>query len=123
MNITDYFWPDSDIDKVFIEFNQLKMIVFNDALEQKLLIACNNFIGIDNFCIWDDTSIIDLKIKPICKKNLSKISMLNCYDFDGNYGERFLSQGILDISVTLTNNTTFHIYCQNVQVDVFNDDE
>jgi hypothetical protein len=121
MKLTDYFWPDSNIDKIIIEFNKLEMIVLNDALKKKMLIVCNNFIGIDNFCIWDDTIIYDLTIQSICKNELYKISMLNNYDFDENYGERFLSDGILDISVILTNNVKFHIYCQNVQVDVIDD--
>jgi hypothetical protein len=121
MNILDLYWPDSDIKKITIEFNELIMLIFNDVLQQNVVVICKNFIGLDNFCIWDDTIITDLQIQTVCGSDLSRISMLKSYRPDINYGNRYLSDGVLDISVELTNDVVFHIYCQTVQVNVLSD--
>ena len=118
MKMSDLYWADSDIEKIIIEFNKLKMFVFNDFLQKNVVVVCNNFIGMDNFCIWDDTIISQLHMKKIDTTEMSRFAMLSHYDLNFDYGNRYLSDGMIDISVELTNQTVFHIYCQNVMIEI-----
>lgn len=111
-------WADSNIVKMEIEFDCAKLYIFNDTLQQMLIVKFNGFIGMTNLLMWDDQIIDDAEVRKVQEDDPDPfIQMLfSRYDKDFNYGERWLNRGVLDVQIRLINDTTFHIYCQSIEV-------
>ena len=119
MCFNSVFWPDSNIEKITIEYNRAQLYVYNSALQRNLHVNCTGFIGLTNLCIWDDQIIEDAEIRQVSEDENTAFlqTLFSAYDKDYNYGERWLSQGILELRITLVNGITFSIYCQNVDIE------
>jgi len=118
MDFYRFFWPDSDIEKIEIQFDTIILYIFNDALQRNVCVTCTGFIGITNLLMWDDQIIDDVEVRKVQEDDPDPfIQMLfSRYDKDFNYGERWLNRGVLDVQIHLINDTTFHIYCQSIEV-------
>lgn len=118
MEFKNFFWPDSNIEKIEIQFDTIKLYIFNDALQKNVCVICTGFIGITNLLMWDDQIINDVAVREVQEDDTDPfIQMLfSKYNKNFNYGERWLNREIYDLQIRLTNHTTFHIYCQSIEV-------
>lgn len=118
MNFHGIDWADSSINKIEIEYNCAKLLIFNDSLQKNLVVKCTGFIGMTNLCIWDDQIIDYAEVCTIEEDNSTAFTQMlfSTYDKNANYGERWLNHGILEVRIRLVNDTTFSIYCQSVEV-------
>lgn len=119
MTYYDYYWPDSDIDSILIEYDKAVLTVFNDALQKNLKVICNGFAGITDLCIWDDTFIFSTDLKSADESDEFVQKIYSSYDKNYNYGGRKLSDGLLALEIELSNHIMFTIYCLNVDVQGF----
>ncbi len=112
-------WADSDIERIEIEYDSIKLYVFNDALQRNVCVSCTGFIGLTNLCIWDDQIIDHAEIHQIADdESLPFMEMVyQSYDKNSNYGERCLNDGVFDLCIRLVNKTSFNIYCQKITVE------
>ena len=119
MNFENIDWADSNIDKIEIEYDCAKLLIFNDTLQKNVCVSCTGFVGLTNLCIWDDQIIDSAEILPVSDNDDSPFirEVFTAYDKDFNYGERWLNRGILELRIKLVNHISFSIYCQKIDVD------
>lgn len=117
MTYNDYFWPDSNIESIFIEYDEAVLTVFNDALQKRVKIVCSGFAGITNLCIWDDMTIFNTDLRPANQKDTFVKKIYSSYDKNFNYGGRALNDGLLALNIELSNHIEFSIYCLEVKVE------
>ena len=117
MEIQNYFWPDSQLIKMQIEYDCANVLIWNEVLQKKLLLKCSGFAGMTNLCIWDDTIIMSVQLYSVEESGNDFINQLYAtYDKNINYGGRSLKDGLLELRIGLVNYTFFSIYCQKVEV-------
>ncbi len=117
-NFHNYDWADSDINKIEIEYNCVKLYIFNDTLQKNFVVNCSGFIGMTDLCIWDDQIIDYAEVIEIEDPKHSPFTeeIFSAYGINVNYGERTLKPEFLEARFTLTNQITFKIYCQAINV-------
>lgn len=122
-NFNDYYWCDSSIENIQIEFDKATLLIFNDVLKKYMNIVCTGFAGITNLCIWDDSFIFSYDLKPVTddmdNEFLRDLYANHDKDFDyyigqGDYVRKL--DGLLELSMELSNHIRFRIYCLNVEV-------
>lgn len=122
MKFNEIDWADSSIEEIKIKYDNLEMIVFNDTLNKSIKIKCTGFAGITDLCIWDDMDIYAVQLNENTISSTFAQTIISAYkDVNGNLDNsnpnRTLKQGLKDLSITLTNGITFHIFCQNINID------
>lgn len=116
-SIYNYFWPDSHIVDFHIEHDLATIRIFNDGLKKEVSIACTGFAGITDLCIWDDMIILDLDVTDATQlEDAFMQNLYRAYDINWDFGERSLKNGMLALKVKLTNDITFTVYCQKIEV-------
>lgn len=117
MNFQDFYWPDSDIERINIEYDRATLVIWNDALQKRLSVECSGFAGITNLCFWDDTIIMSTSVHPVCDTGNEFLSYLYAaYSKNKDYGGRSLGSGLLELKIELTNYISFSVYCQKIEV-------
>jgi len=119
MKFEEIDWADSSIEKICIEYDRAVLFVYNDALERNMCVTCRGFIGLTNLCIWDDQIIDCAEVNKITddSENEFVCKLFSVYDKNMSYGERRLSDGIIELRVRLVNNITFSLYCQGIEAE------
>ena len=113
MRFEDIFWPDSEINKITIANDEIKIEIFDDAFQRSFSVLCTGVIGIEGLCIWEDITILHANLThPIIKESLAGQKLYKIY---GGYPsmETILSN-ITSLSIELIDNQVFTIYCQNI---------
>ena len=117
MDFQDFYWADSDLESIHIEYDHATLVIWNDALQRRLSVECSGFAGITNLCIWDDTIIMSASVSPICDTNNEFLrNLYSAYDKNVDYGGRSLDNGLLELRVELVNHISFCVYCQKIEV-------
>ena len=117
MNFHDFYWADSDIESINIEYDHATLVIWNDALQKRLSVECSGFAGITNLCIWDDTIIMSASMYPVCDTDNEFLSNLYAaYSKNKDYGGRSLGNGLLELRIELANYISFSVYCQKIEV-------
>lgn len=117
MKFYDVDWADSEIDQIQIEYDRLVLKVWNDTLQKELFMICTGLAGISHLLIWDDTSIYGASLYPVVDESEEFVQTLyNVYDRDFDYCGRSLKNGLLELKIELSNQTSFSIYCQKVEI-------
>lgn len=119
-NLFDYFLPDSNITEIRIREDQVDLEIHWDVKNKPILVRCNGVVGFTNLCMWDDVIIgdnVSLK-KADIEPDTFLSSIVQAYK-PYSFGECFkqFPEEILDLSIELVNQITFHIYCANVWVE------
>ena len=119
MKFENIDWADSNIDKIEIEYDCAKLLVFNDTLQKNVCVSCTGFVGLTNLCMWDDQIIDDATVHQIQDDDDTTFikTVFSAYDKDFNYGERWLNKGVLELRIKLINGIAFSIYCQKIDVE------
>ena len=113
MEFNNIDWADSNIEKIEIEYDSIKLYVFIDTLQRNVCVTCTGFIGLTNLCIWDDQIIDHAEIHQIADdESIPFMEMVY-----SAYGERCLNNGVFDVCIKLVNNISFNIYCQKITVE------
>lgn len=117
MKFENLYWPDSQLIRIQIEYDQAKLIIWNDILQKQLLVECSGFAGITNLCIWDDTIIMSARVYPVCDADNEFLrNLYTAYSKNEDYGGRSLGNGLLELRIELVNYISFSVYCQNIEV-------
>lgn len=117
MKFENLYWPDSQLTTIQIEYDRANLVIWNDALQERLSVECSGFAGITNLCIWDDTIIMSASVYPVCDADNEFLSNLyTAYSKDKDYGGRSLSGGLLELRIELANYISFSVYCQKIEV-------
>lgn len=117
MNFYDFCWHDSEILKIEVVWNKVILFLSNDLYASPLRIVCNEVVGFTDLCMWEDTTVYSAKI---CEVNdnitpfLDKIRRSHSYK--GNNYEP-IRKGLMNLSVELTNDIVFNIYCYEILVE------
>lgn len=119
MKFENIDWADSNIDKIEIEHDCAKLLIFNDTLQKNVCVICTGFVGLTNLCMWDDQIIDDATVHEIQDDDDTPFikTVFSAYDKDLNYGERWLNKGVLELRIKLINGIAFSIYCQKIDVE------
>ncbi len=119
MEFNNISWADSDIEKIEIEYDSIKLYIFNDALQRNVCVICTGFIGLTDLCIWDDQIIDHAEMHQMSDhESIPFMKMVyDAYDKNFNYGERCLNNGVIEVCIRLINNISFNIYCQKIAVE------
>lgn len=124
MNLTDIFWPDSDLEQISILYNVAELTVWNSNTNRRLIIQCSGLAGITDLCIWDDQIIIDVDLLCLSGTDLLKSQdsflqkLCAAYPYSTVWDEKKLDDGIMILKFLLANNIWFNVYCQNIGVIV-----
>lgn len=117
MNFLNFNWADSNIESINIEYDIAVLKIWNDVLQKWMIVKCSGFAGITNLCIWDDTIIVSLNLSSVKEEDNEFVKTLfKAYDKHYDYCGRSLEKGLFELKIDLVNNTSFYIYCQNVEV-------
>ena len=117
MKFENLYWPDSQLTTIQIEYDRANLVIWNDALQERLCVECSGFAGITNLCIWDDTIIMSANVYPVCDADNEFLSNLyTAYSKNKDYGGRSLSSGLLELRIELANYISFSVYCQKIEV-------
>ena len=105
MKFENIDWADSNIDKIEIEYDCAKLLIFNDTLQKNVCVSCTGFVGLTNLCMWDDQIIDDATVHQIQDDDDTPFikTVFSAYDKDFNYGERWLNKGVLELRIKLIN--------------------
>ena len=117
MKFESIYWPDSQLIKIQIQYDHASLLIYNDALQKKLLIECFGLAGVTNLCIWDDMIIMEAQVSPADNTNTDFMrKMYTAYDRNADYGGRSLSNGMQELRMKLENHIAFSVFCQKIQV-------
>ena len=117
MKVNNYYWADSDLESIHIEYDRAVLTIWNDHIQKKLLINCSGLAGLTNLCIWDDTIILGVKIHPVTKlENEFVHNLYSIYKKDFDYGGRSLSSGLMELRIELSNHLSFSVYCLEIDI-------
>lgn len=117
MNFQNFYWADSDLETINIEYDHATLVIWNDSLEKRLTVKCSGFAGITNLCIWDDTIIMSARVYPVCDADNEFLrNLYTAYSKNEDYGGRSLGNGLLELRIELVNYISFSVYCQNIEV-------
>ncbi len=126
MVFSDFFWPDSELEKMEVEYDSATLVFWNDAASCRVIVKCNQLAGLTDLCIWEDMTISESRVDKIkfedFKNTEDRFLRLIYIAHDGipYYGGKSLSDGITRLGFKLTNGIWFYIYCQKVDVQVSN---
>ena len=113
MELKKIDFADSELLNISISYDTATLSIrLDDEKQSDITISCSGVVGLNNLIIWDDTNIMSLKIVEADKSSEYLKEVFKAYPHNINYGGRYLSSPIKDLQITLSNNTTFHIYCQ-----------
>lgn len=118
-NFNQYDWHDSIIQKIEIRDSSVNLLIsLDDANSTSVSVKCSAVVGITNICMWEDNIINCVNINTVSDFSNPFLSEIRAnhpvYDNEINAPVR---KGLLDLSITLANNITFHIYCYNVDIE------
>ena len=117
MNFQDFYWADSDIESINIEYDRATLVIWNDALQRRLAVVCSGFAGMTNLCIWDDTIIAGTSMQPAGDADNEFLrDLYKAYSKNKDYGGRSLGDGLLEMRIELVNGISFRVYCQKIEV-------
>ena len=118
MDFSNVIWADSNLEKIIVEYDRVVLEIWSDILQSRLLIKCSGLAGITDLCIWDDTIISEAQVRNISSPiNSFTEKLFSIYEKDENYGGRSLNEGLLELQISLVNNTTFCIYCLKIDFE------
>lgn len=110
-------WADSDVEGININYDHATLIIWNDTLQKRLSVECSGFAGITSLCMWDDTVIMRADVNTVCNAANEFLQKLyTAYRIDADYGGRSLADGLLELSIELSNHISFSLYCQKIEV-------
>ena len=117
MNFQEIDWADSYLEEVRIEYDCATLKILDDFLQKTFFIKCKGFVGITNFCIWDDTIILKAEVKPVkMDSNEFVRTVYNAYGSEDCCG-RCLGSTLLELRIELTNYIPFSIYCKSITIE------
>jgi hypothetical protein len=114
----EYCWHDADIEKIEISANQISIMINFDDFENPITVLCNNVVGLTNLCMWEDTIIYDAKLEYVANELPSFLQeVMNSHPLDGEfYNNQPIRSNLLCLSMKLTNDIAFNIYCYEVKI-------
>ncbi len=124
MRFNDFFWPDSDLERILIYYNTAELTIWNDSLDCRVVVRCEGLAGVTDLCIWDDQIILDVDFRYIPGADLFILQdpflqkLCKAYPHSTPWDEKKLEDGIVLLRFLLTNHIWFSIYCQSVDVDM-----
>ena len=113
-----YYWHDADIQKIEISSNQISITINHDDYENSIKILCNDVVGLTDLCMWEDTIISDATLKHV-KDELTPFlqKIKDAHPLNGEfYDNQPIRSNLLCLSITLTNDIVFNIYCYSVEI-------
>lgn len=122
MKFTDFFWPDSDLERISVEYDLAELTIWNDAEARRLVVRCHGFAGMTDLCIWDDQIILDVKLRHLDWPEIVSSQdgflrkLCDAYGQPAAWYERKLTDGLWILEFQLTNQIWFKLYCQDVEV-------
>ena len=113
-----YYWHDTNIEKIEISSNQITVLINNDYYENSITILCNEVVGLTDLCMWEDTIIDDAKLEYVDNELPSFLQeVMNSHPLDGEfYNNQPIRSNLLCLSMKLTNDIAFNIYCYEVKI-------
>lgn len=116
MDIKNIDFHDSVLLNIRISYSEIALSIrLDDGNATEISLCCYDVLGLDNLILGDDTIISRLKITDADKNDKFMRQAYNAYGQDLEYGGK-ASNPIKDLQITLTNNITFHVYCQSIYV-------
>ena len=111
-------WADSQLENIHIEYDEAILLIWNDAFNKRLFVRCTGLVGITNLCVWDDMTIFNACVIQVDNNNDDEYlkALYKAYDKTFDYGGRKLNDGLLKLSVELTNHIRFSVYCLKIEV-------
>ena len=122
MKFSDFFWLDSSLEQVSIRYDVAELIIWNCNTNCKVIVQCKGFIGMTDLCIWDDQIILQAECRNmpwtdvIRSQDTFLQSLCKAYPYSSQWDERRLEDGVVVLSVLLTNHIRFRLYCQRIDV-------
>ena len=117
MDFQDFYWADSDMESIHVEYDHAALVIWNEACQKRLSVECTGLAGMTNLCLWDDTIILRASVKPACDaENEFLRNLYRAYDKNADYGGRSLGSGLLELRIELANYICFCVYCQKIEV-------
>ena len=123
MKFSDLFWPDSELEKVEIEYDLAKLTLWNDASSKRFTVVCSKLAGIANLCIWEDMTIEECNLNRVTYEDLANTQDGFLYEFYAAhngipyFGGKRIEDGITVLSFKLTNGIWFRVYCQQIELE------
>ncbi len=117
-NFFKYCWHDGDIEKIEISSNAINMIIRHDDYDKSIKIHCNGVVGLTNLCMWEDTIISEATLEYVNGK-LSPFlqEVKDAHPLNGEfYDNQPIGNNLLCLSITLTNDIAFNVYCYDVEI-------
>lgn len=113
---SQYFWHDSTIEKIELTSEQLIISVrFDDDTSAEII--CRRVAGVDHLCMWEDDTIANAQIREVSDFNTPFLrEIASGHPVYQNPENNPVREGLLDLSIELTNNITFHVYCYEIQL-------
>lgn len=67
MEINQIDFADASLEKIVIEYNKINIWLELDN-KQKLEILCEDIVGVDNLCLWDENVLESIKVVMLIQK-------------------------------------------------------
>ena len=119
MDIKNIDFSDSVLLNIRVSYNEIVLSIrLDDGKDTEISLCCYGVVGLDNLVIWDDTDISKLRVVDADQNGAFMKQVHAAYDAfkDLGFGDKSLTDPIKDLQITLSNNITFHTYCQSILV-------
>ena len=124
MKFSNFFWPDSSLEQIRICYDAAELTIWNRSMNHKVTVRCEGFIGMTDLCIWDDQIILQAECRNMPWSDVIRSqdtflqSLCKAYPHSSQWDERRLEDGVVVLSVLLTNHICFRLYCQRIDVAI-----
>ncbi len=112
-NYNEYYWADSRIDKISLDFDEATIYVYNETAEKDLIIHCKETVGISNLSLWDESYISYFKVT----ENIEDEFVLQLRSKHGKEKDEYRSvrPGLMLLEICAELN--MKIYCYSIEVE------
>ena len=117
MDFTKFNWADAYVNKINIEYDCADILIGYEFFNSHYTIRCTGLAGLTNLCIWEDMEIAETQISRVNQHNSKFInSLFSVTSLLTDPVERSIKDGFFELKITLTNDTTFSVFCQRISV-------
>lgn len=123
--ILDYnklFWGDSVLEKIEIEYDNIKIYIFNDVEQKHIIIECEYCAGMTEIITWDEIIIENVYLNEIKNEQHPLIASVKEQYGELDYYEpnKSVYGSYFELRVLLISNLSFSVICKQV---TFKDNE
>ena len=115
--VNEYFWPDSELEKVEVDYDLVCIYIHNDMLNKLVTVRCEQCLGIANLVLWDEVIIEKISVNEVSAGDSEFVDRIKQYYDQAREDVYKRGFGIVyNLEIRFVNGFSFNTYCQGITV-------